>query len=206
MEFIIDGEGSRGVIVFAHGSSIAMDHQYMQDITEKLVGVGLKVVRFEFPYMASRRVTGKKGFPNQLPVLITAFRDVITQVRKTVLKPSQPLYLAGKSLGGRVASHLYIEGGFEGLFVFGYPFHPAKNDKVLRIAHLFETTADINIFQGERDKLGNKEEVESYRLNKNILIHWLADADHDLVPRVRSGFSKEQHANHVINKIEQLIS
>jgi predicted alpha/beta-hydrolase family hydrolase len=205
MEFIIDGEGRRGVIVFAHGSSIAMDHQYMQDITEKLVAIGLKVVRFEFPYMASRRVTGKKGFPNQLPILINAFHDVIAQVRATVLKPSQPLYLAGKSLGGRVASHLYIEAGFDGLFVFGYPFHPAKDNTVLRTAHLFEVTADMHIFQGERDKLGNKEEVTAYQLNKNIQLHWLADGDHDLVPRVRSGFSKEQHMSDVIKKIEQVL-
>ena len=206
MELIIDGEGDKGVIVFAHGSSLAMDHEYMQDMALRLAAQGLKVIRFEFPYMADRRSTGKKGFPNQLPVLIASLREVVEYVKSTILAPSQPLYLAGKSLGGRVASHLYLEGGFAGLFVFGYPFHPAKDNTKLRISHFPEITENVYIFQGERDKLGNKSEVENYQLNQNIHIFWLEDGDHDLVPRVRSGYSKEQHFSYVIDKIAQLLS
>jgi len=206
VDILIDGEGNKGVIVFAHSSSLAMDHEYMQDITLRLVALGLKVVRFEFPYMANRRCTGKKGFPNQVPVLIASFRDVIEYVKSSILLPSQPLYLAGKSLGGRVASHLYIEGGFAGLFILGYPFHPAKDSSKLRISHLSKTSEKIHIFQGERDKLGSKAEVESYQLNQNIYMHWLEDGDHDLAPRKRSGYSKDGHISDVMNKIAQLLS
>ncbi|MGI9282145.1 MAG: alpha/beta family hydrolase [Endozoicomonas sp.] len=47
--------------------------------------------------------------------------------------------------------------------------------------------------QGSRDAMGDHSTVQGYDLSKNIQLHWLEDGNHDLKPRVKSGFTHEQH-------------
>ena len=49
------------------------------------------------------------------------------------------------------------------------------------------------ILQGERDPMGSRGTVTGYPLAKSIAIHWLADGNHDLVPRKKSGRSGEEN-------------
>ena len=51
------------------------------------------------------------------------------------------------------------------------------------------------ILQGERDPMGSKEVVESYGLSDAIKTIWLADGNHDLRPRVKSGSSHDDNLN-----------
>ena len=101
--------------------------------------------------------------------------------------------LAGKSMGGRMASLLVDELGADALVCFGYPFHPAGKPDTLRVEHLHGLRAPTLIIQGERDALGNRGEVEGYALPARIALHWLTAADHDLKPLKSSGLSHEQH-------------
>jgi len=193
MNILVDGKGGNGVVVLSHGAGMPMDHAYLNRISVALVALGLKVIRFEFPYMSERRVTGKKKFPDKMPALEQCYCDVVDFVSKYHMAEGESLYLAGKSLGGRVATLVADQLMVKAVFVIGYPFHPIGKPEKLRVEHLSAINTPIYIFQGERDKFGCKEEVLSYLLGEKVNVHWLEDGDHDLVPRVRSGHSFEQH-------------
>ncbi len=45
---------------FAHGAGVGMDSDFMDYFAEALGKAGIRVVRFEFPYMQKRRDDGKK--------------------------------------------------------------------------------------------------------------------------------------------------
>ena len=48
------------------------------------------------------------------------------------------------------------------------------------------------IVQGEADPLGTRTEVATYGLSRSIELHWIAGADHDLVPKAGPERSKAQ--------------
>ena len=89
-------------------------------------GVGWRVVHFEFPSMARMRETGRRQGSDRMPVLQEAFRQQM-QLEKTE-QSGRPIFIGGKSMGGRVASLLVDElaasDGVRGFLCLGYPFHP----------------------------------------------------------------------------------
>ncbi len=167
-----------------------MDSPVMESITQHLVALGVSVVRFEFPYMAQRRLDGVRRPPNKMEVLQEAWRAVYKEVRA---QTDQPIVLAGKSMGGRVASMLADELQISALVCAGYPFYPARKLDKPRIEHLLRLRTPTLIVQGERDALGCRDVVQSYTLSAAIAFEWMAFADHDLKPLKRSGFNHEQY-------------
>lgn len=193
-ERLIDSPADpRARFLFAHGAGAPMDSDFMQAIAEGLCERGMEVVRFEFPYMAQRRTGGSKRPPNRMPELEACFRGEIERFAGD----SVPLFIGGKSMGGRVASLLaqeYFESGtLAGLVCLGYPFHPQGKPEKLRTEHLLPLTCPSLIVQGTRDPLGSAEDVASYGLPNSIRLAWLEDGDHDFKPRRASGFTREQH-------------
>ena len=181
-------------LALAHGAGQGMDSAFMNAFAEGLVKRGeplggLRLARFEFPYMATRRQTGKQRPPDREPVLLTSWRDTIANLVQTGC-PRERLVIGGKSLGGRMASLIADEQGVAGLVCLGYPFHPPGKPEKLRTDHLVGLQTPALICQGERDPFGARQEVESYALSAAIQIHWLTDGDHGFKPRKASGFSE----------------
>ncbi len=174
-------------IILAHGAGAAMDTPFMNAIAEGLADGGLRVVRFEFPYMSRRRTDGKSRPPDRLPVLRETWLSVIASVESDVL------VIGGKSMGGRVASLVADEAEVSGLVCLGYPFHPIGKPDQLRIEHLQRILTPTLILQGERDRFGCRTEVEQYDLDPNIQIEWLADGDHGFKPRKASGVTEQEN-------------
>ena len=98
--FLFDGpEKARVTILLAHGAGAPMDSAAMNAATKALVTAGLRIARFEFAYMASRRTdAGRKPPPRAEKVMGEYVAAVET------LKAKGPLIIGGKSMGGRVAS------------------------------------------------------------------------------------------------------
>lgn len=201
MNLLIDGNPVKGIIILAHGAGMPMDHPFMGQLTKLLTGIDLQVVRFEFPYMAQRRTTGKKALPNKMPILIDTYQQVINEVASKVKVENLPLFIAGKSLGGRVATLIADHVEVNGVFVFGYPFHPVKKPQQLRVEHLADIQSKVQIFQGTRDPFGDELEVADYSLGDSVTVEWLEDGDHDLKPRKRSGFTQQDHLAKIVNSI-----
>lgn len=176
------------VLVFAHGAGAPMDSEFMERMSELLAERDVGVIRFEFPYMSQRRTGGSKRPPDRQPALIEFWQKVLDQCQS-----DKKVFIGGKSMGGRMASLLSDERGVEGLVCLGYPFHPMKKPEKLRTEHLADLKTPTLIVQGTRDALGNYDEVAEYELSDQIEFCWLEDGDHDLKPRVKSGFTHDQH-------------
>jgi predicted alpha/beta-hydrolase family hydrolase len=185
-------------LILAHGAGAPMDSQWMAEMAERLAVRGVNVLRFEFPYMAQRRLDGGKRPPNPQPVLLECWREVVGEVRRHV---AGPIAIGGKSMGGRMASLLADELGVDALVCLGYPFYAAGKPEKPRVAHLAHVKTPTLIVQGERDALGNREAVEAYTLSPAIEVHWLVAGDHDLKPLKASGFSHTQHLEAAADRI-----
>lgn len=186
MELLIDGDAStESTYLMAHGAGAPMDAKWMNDMAALLASRGIRVVRFEFGYMAGRR-DGIRKPPPRAESVTGEFRDVVTQIRET-LPADGRLLIGGKSMGGRVASivadELLDAGAIAGLICLGYPFHPPDKPEQLRTAHLTALRTPTLICQGTRDPFGTAADVAGYPLSSAIELHWLEDGDHELRPR-----------------------
>jgi uncharacterized protein len=182
-------------IVLAHGAGAPMDSPFMNRIARGLAERGLRVARFEFPYMAARR-EGRRKPPDPPKTLVDAWRAVVAE-----LGGGGRLLIGGKSLGGRIASMVADEVGARGLVCLGYPFHPPGKAEKLRVAHLEALRTPALILQGTRDSLGDRDEVSGYALSPAIRIVWLEDGDHSFKPRAKSGRTEAQNLAEAIDAI-----
>ena len=185
-------------LILAHGAGAPMDSAWMTGMAERLAARGVSVLRFEFPYMAQRRLDGGKRPPNQQAKLLECWHEVFTEVRRHV---AGQLAVGGKSMGGRMASLVADALQAHALVCLGYPFYAAGKPEKPRVAHLAELQTPTLIVQGERDALGNREAVEAYTLAPGIEVSWLVSGDHDLKPLKASGFTHEQHLDAAADKI-----
>ncbi len=183
---LVDGPDEADLtIALAHGAGAPMDSPFMATMAAGLATTGLRVARFEFPYMHKRREDGTRRPPDRAPLLLECWREVIAALG------SDRLVIGGKSLGARIASLLADEAGVRGLVCLGYPFHaPGKPATPERLAHLATLTTPTLIVQGTRDALGAEAEVAGYTLSPAIRIAWMTDGDHSLKPRKASGVSE----------------
>ncbi|NWA09595.1 alpha/beta hydrolase [Pseudomonas gingeri] len=195
-------EGPRATLILAHGAGAPMDSEFMNAMAARLAAMGIDVLRFEFPYMAQRRLDGGKRPPNPQARLLECWREVYEQVRQQV---GGPLFIGGKSMGGRMASLVADDLGAQGLVCLGYPFYAAGKPEKPRVAHLAALATATLIVQGERDALGNRQAVSDYALSPRIELDWLQAADHDLKPLKASGFSHAQHLDTAARQIAEFI-
>ena len=93
----------------------------------------------------------------------------------------------------------------KGCACLGYPFHPPGKPENLRTEHLQQLKHPLLIAQGTRDALGSQEEVKGYSLDSAIEFLWLEDGNHDLKPRVKSGFTQAQHLQTTADAVAEFI-
>ncbi|MDN3651555.1 alpha/beta hydrolase [Thalassotalea ponticola] len=187
-------------IILAHGAGADMDSPFMQTISRGLVANGINVYRFNFPYMQQRLIDGKRRPPNKMDVLIDSFIHRVARYDHSL-----PLFIGGKSMGSRVAATISARDKVCAVIALGYPFHPQKKPEKTRLEPLQATSKPVLILQGTRDPLGTQEEIASYGLGEHIEVRFFDDGDHDLKPRVRSGFTHQQHLQDAVAQIRTFI-
>lgn len=177
MDYLYDGPAkSRHIFLFAHGAGAPMTHAFMNTVARGMGERGIRVVRFNFPYME----VGRK-VPDKQEVLLETWRQAIRDHGG-----GKKVHAGGKSMGGRMASMVADEMNVRGLICFGYPFHPPGKPEKTRTAHLETLRTPALIIQGTRDTFGTREDVAGYRLSQSIRIEWIENGDHSLkggVPR-----------------------
>ena len=177
-----------GTVLLAHGSGAPMDSPFLERMAAALVGEGLNVARFEFPYMAERRKDGRRRPPPKAETLVDGYRARIEAVLADA-RAVGPLLIGGKSMGGRVS---VMVGGLDlgprvaGVVVYGYPFHPPGQPDALRLAPIEALRLPTLILQGERDEFGARAEIETYAIPAGVEIDWIEDGSHDFGPRGQS--------------------
>ncbi len=177
-----------------------MDSPFMNHFAEGLAERGHRVVRFEFPYMAERRKTGKKRPPDRQPILLETWQSVIESYK------GKQLFIGGKSMGGRMATLIADQSNVSGLIALGYPFYGAGRADKPRIDHLKTLKTPMLVCQGDRDPMGSKDVITNLSLSPMIQYHWAEDGDHSLKPRKKSGRTEEQNWSDALKAIEAFIT
>lgn len=174
-------------LLLAHGAGAGMDHPFLARLSELLAGADIEVVRFNFPYMIAMAESGKRRPPDRAPQLLDHWRSMMARF-------AHPrLFLAGKSMGGRMAAELADESGAAGLVLLGYPFHPVGKPERWRGEVLKSIQTPTLLLQGERDSFGSRAELVDFPFSARVSRHWIPDGDHSFVPRKASG--RDEAAN-----------
>ena len=166
-----------------------------------LAGRGIETVTFNFLYTEQRR-----RVPDRRPVLDACYLAVIEQVRHEVPAARQALFIGGKSMGGRIATHVATDPtvGLAGVVLLGYPLHPPGKPQERRDAHLGDVAAPMLFVQGSRDAFGTPTELEPVltSLAGRATLHVVEGGDHSF--KVAKGAALGQAAVH--GQVQQVIS
>lgn len=187
----VPGERHPGVLL-AHGAGVGQSHELMVSLREGINAAGLPVMTFDYPYMAA----GRKA-PDRPPKLLACHRAAAAEMRERV----GSVVLAGRSMGGRMASHLAAEGEpTEGLILFSYPLHPPGRPERLRVEHLPAISVPVLSLVGTRDAFVTKELYDEHLGSMpNVTTHWLEDADHSYRVRKKvSGRTRDEVVDEII--------
>ena len=202
IELVFDGPSEAPfTIALAHGAGAPMDSPFLHRVASGLAARGMRVARFEFPYMARRRSDGRRGAPDREPVLRATWIEVVER-----LGGGARVVVGGKSMGGRIASMIADEAGARGLVCLGYPFHPPGAPAKLRTAHLAGLRTPTLIVQGTRDAFGTREDVAGYRLSPAIRVHWIEAGDHSFKPPAKSGCTERQNVEEAIAAVAEFVA
>lgn len=160
-------------LVLGHGAGGPMQTPALVSFAEAMCDRGIGTVRFNFPYTEA----GRKA-PDPQPRLISCYRAVAT----AVAGKASELFLGGRSMGGRIASHVVAEGlHAQGLVFLSYPLHPPGKPERIRDAHLGAISAPMLFVQGSRDAFARPDLLAATmgRLPRANL-HKVEGADHGL--------------------------
>ncbi len=165
-------------LVLAHGAGAGMEHPFMGGFTRGLNDDGVATLRFNFPY----REAGRK-FPDRPPAAIATWRAAMDEAARQAKAHGDtgPVWAAGKSFGGRMASMAVAEGmAAAGLVYLGYPLHPPGKPDKLRDEHLYGLTLPMLFLQGSRDTFATRELLEGVvsRIGPSAVLEWVDGGDH----------------------------
>ncbi len=169
-------ENARLLFVFGHGAGAGMTHPFMTAIAIGLAKHGVATLRYQFPYMES----GRKG-PDPKPVLLSTIRAAVSHAGN--LGNKIPLFIGGKSMGGRMSSMAMAQDpmpGVQGIVFLGFPLHPPGVPSDDRGAHLAEVTVPMLFLQGTRDKLADLRLLKPVikKLGELANLHIIEGGDH----------------------------
>lgn len=192
-------------LILGHGAGANQHHVFMVDVASALARRGVKAITFNFPYTEQGR-----GIPDRQPILENCYAQVIATV--AAREGDLPLFIGGKSMGGRIASHVaagepttlklgttatsvvgpgssLVIRHIRGLVFLGYPLHPPGKPQQLRDRHLPAIAAPMLFIQGSRDSFGTPPELEPVlaKLNAPHTLHVVEGGDHSLKVSRKTG-------------------
>jgi predicted alpha/beta-hydrolase family hydrolase len=146
----------------------------MQRWTQRLSALG-EVEIFDYDYMRE----GRKR-PDPLPQLLQTHRQALAHARA---RTSGPIFLIGKSMGGRIGCHVSLQDQVNGLVCLGYPLCGGGDRSKLRDQVLLELRTPILFVQGTRDPLCPLELLESVQseMTASNFLHVVDGGDHSLL-------------------------
>lgn len=172
------------MLVLAPGAGANMHSDFMSFMADSLSDKGLRVCRFNFLYSE----LGRKS-PDRQPLLEATYEAVVGKVTDGW---GGRVALGGKSMGGRIASHVAPRCRADRLIFLGYPLHPPGKPESIRDAHLYDLDMPMLFVEGTRDPfcpLRTLEEVRSKIPSCDLVV--VDDGDHSFKVRKASGRTTE---------------
>lgn len=171
-------------VIIAHGAGGPMHSPFIRFFHTELAKSGYLSVKFNFPYMESRRKV-----PDRTAVLEDCYRTVVKEVANRQNKSR--VIIGGKSMGGRIASQVAAKDGVDvnALFFLGYPLHPPGRTEQLRDRHLYSITKPMLFVSGTRDNFATKNLLENVvaKIGANAQLDWIENGDHSFKTRDSTG-------------------
>jgi predicted alpha/beta-hydrolase family hydrolase len=169
---------TRATLILGHGAGAGQLSPFLVSFARALSAQGLDIVTFNFPYTEQRR-----RVPDRRPVLDACYEAIILNVRRHLESARAALFIGGKSMGGRIATHVAAADQdlpVAGLVLLGYPLHPPGKPTETRDAHLGDVRRPMLIVQGSRDTFGTPAEFDSLmgRLSPAPTLHVVEGGDH----------------------------
>ena len=154
-------------LVLAHGAGAGQSSSFMVEVARGFASRGVirdvRLSLYHRPPEGSRSRAGARAG--------MARRDS-SRARRTC---QLPLFIGGKSMGGRIATHVAAQknvGPLSGVLLLGYPLHPPGRPEQRRDTHLPDIVEPMLFVQGERDEFGGTGELN------------------ELLPRLHAGQSR----------------
>jgi predicted alpha/beta-hydrolase family hydrolase len=173
-------------LVLGHGAGAGQHSAFIVGFARGLSARGIDVLTFNFLYMEQRRRA-----PDRTDTLEACYRAAIAAAREHFARDA--VFIGGKSMGGRIATHLAAAEdaeklGIAGVVLLGYPLHPPGKPEQLRAAHLPRIRVPMLIVQGERDPFGTPDELRPIldTMTARVTLHVVAKGDHSLAPSRRA--------------------
>jgi predicted alpha/beta-hydrolase family hydrolase len=164
----------KAALVLAHGAGAGQSSPFMVRAARGFAQRAISTATFDFLY-----IVDKRKVPDRAPVLEQRWRDALEEAHHAFA--GLPLAIGGKSMGGRIASHVAAQGldGVDALVFLGYPLHPPGKPEQLRDAHLPQVAQRMLFVQGTRDPFGSSVEIAALlpRLQR-ATVHTVAGGDH----------------------------
>ena len=187
-----DGAARGSAVLLAHGAGFGMDSPWMARLAAGLVERGFPVLRFNYPYRERAGHAGAERPPDKREVLEDAHERALETLAARA--GGRRLLLAGKSLGGRIGTHLAAKGSTcAGLVLYGYPLHPPGRRDAPRREHFPAIAQPALFLQGTRDDLCDlellREALRSFGGRATLSI--VEDADHSFRLPKRAGKSDQ---------------
>jgi uncharacterized protein len=145
------------VLVLAHGAGAGQMHAFMVGIARAVAERGVDVVTFDFPY----KHAGRK-LPDRQPTLEACFGRVLEwAIARAASRGRARVFIGGKSMGGRMATHLGSAGRtpVQGVVALGYPLRPPGRAGADRTSHLAALRIPLLVVQGTRDTFGTPGDI-----------------------------------------------
>jgi hypothetical protein len=187
------GAARGSAILLAHGMGYHLDSPWMEACARGLVAHGFPVLRFNYPYRQRSMREQKELPPDRAPVLEEAHALALGALAERA--GARRLLLAGKSLGGRIATHLAAKGErCHGLVLYGYPLHPPGRPEKLRHEHFPAIAQPALFLQGTRDEFAALELLRPAlaRFGGRATLEVVEGADHGFSVPKRSGRTDEE--------------
>ncbi len=195
---------SVAMIIIAHGAGVGagMNHAFMAQIANELWSRQIATFRFNFLYMEE----GKKR-PDTKNIAVDTYNKVINYVLNTT---DLPVYIGGKSFGGRMASWAEVSNSnndIKGLIYWGFPLHAPGRPSDDRADHMLSITKPMLFLQGTRDTLSDltllKPVVEKISKAK---LYISEGSDHSFHVLKRSGRNDLEVIEEISNEVKAWIS
>ena len=175
--------GSAAVLL-AHGAGAGQRHSFMSGLRRRITEAGITTMTFDYPYMDA----GRKA-PDRIDRLLECHGAVLARLSDY----ADAVVLAGKSMGGRMATHLAsYDPEVAGVVVYGYPLVALGKTEPRDTSHLRMIAAPVLVLQGERDRLGPIDlmapVVARMPAARMVVV---ADADHGFAVPKRTGLDAD---------------
>jgi hypothetical protein len=128
----------------------------MITLAQSLAEEGVATMRFNFPFTEN-----KKGRPDPPAVAHKTIEMAISKAKE--LFPKLPLFVAGKSFGGRMSSQylsVHSDAAVRGIIFYGFPLHPQGKPSTERAEHLKGVKIPMLFLQGTKDELASWNLIE----------------------------------------------